>query len=142
MKKIQVNEALFAFLKAIYKFEQMELKEFSISWQEMLLLKHLRIHQDMSMGSLTNILEIKPFQGTRLVDGLVKKQLVERFEKESDKRIKSIRITKEGSVRMTKVDHFHELVIERAAEDLGMQRTDELLEMMFQLEKLLGLTEN
>jgi len=142
MDKVQVKEALFVFLQTIYKFEQEELKEFSISWQEMLLLKHLIISQDCSMGFMTTILNIKPFQATRLVDGLVKKQLIVRFENESDRRVKSIRITEEGIARMAKVDDFHHLVIENAAKDLGIERSDEILTMMFQLDKLLGLSKD
>ena len=142
MDNVQVKEALFVFLQTIYKFEQEELKEFSISWQEMLLLKHLIINQDCSMGFMTTILNIKPFQATRLVDGLVKKQLIVRFENESDRRVKSIRITEEGVARMAKVDDFHHLVIENAAKDLGIERSDEILTMMFQLDKLLGLSKD
>ncbi|MHB8127678.1 MAG: MarR family winged helix-turn-helix transcriptional regulator [Mobilitalea sp.] len=142
MDKIQVKDALFAFLQTIYKFEQKELKEFSISWQEMLLLKHLILNQDCSMGFMTTILNIKPFQATRLVDGLVKKQLIVRFENESDRRVKSIRITEEGNARMAKVDDFHHLVIENAAKDLGIERAEEILKMMFQLETLLGLSKD
>ncbi len=139
MDRVQVNNALFAFLQTIYRFERNEMNEFSISWQEMLLLKHLLIKSDMSMGMMTNILGIKPFQATRLVDGLVKKQLIERLEKEQDRRVKTIRITDEGKLRMAAVDSYHHLVIESAAEELGEKRTDEILLMMFQLEKLLGL---
>jgi DNA-binding MarR family transcriptional regulator len=142
MNKVQVNDALFAFLQTIYKFEQKELEEFSISWQEMLLLKHLIINNERSMGFMTAILNIKPFQATRLVDGLVKKQLIARFESESDRRVKYIRITEEGIARMAKVDNFHHLVIENAAKDLGIERAEEILEMMFQLEKLLGLSKD
>lgn len=81
MNKQQVNDALFAFLQAIYKFEQMELARFSISWQEMLLLKQLVNNNDFSIGYATQLLGIKAFQATRLVDGLVKKELLRRFEK-------------------------------------------------------------
>jgi DNA-binding MarR family transcriptional regulator len=142
MDKVQVKEALFVFLQTIYKFEQEERKEFSISWQEMLLLKHLIINRECSMGFMTTILNIKPFQATRLVDGLVKKQLIVRFENESDRRIKSIRITEEGIARMAKVDDYHHLVIESAAKDLGIERAEEILSMMFQLDKLLGLSKD
>ena len=42
---------------------------------------------------------------------------------------------------MEKVDDFHHSVIENAAKDLGTQRTKEILETMFHLEQLLGLSE-
>ena len=141
MDKTFVKDALFDFLQTIYKFEQKELKEFSISWQEMLLLKNLLIHKECTMGLVTTILEIKPFQATRLVDGLVKKEFVERSTNEDDKRVKSIAITLKGKACMEKVDDFHHSVIENAAKDLGTQRTKEILETMFHLEQLLGLSE-
>ncbi|HHX61083.1 MAG TPA: winged helix-turn-helix transcriptional regulator [Epulopiscium sp.] len=142
MDKTFVKEALFEFLQTIYKFEQKELEEFSISWQEMLLLKNLLIHKECSMGLVTTLLEIKAFQATRLVDGLVKKELVVRFTNQDDKRVKSIAITAQGKARMEKIDDFHHSVIETAAEDLGTQRTKEILETLFHLEQLLGLKEN
>lgn len=140
MDKKQVNDALFAFLQAIYKFEQMELANFSISWQEMLLLKQL-LNNDFSIGYATDLLGIKPFQATRLVDGLVKKQLLLRFEKESDRRIKSLQITAKGKSVIAEIDSFHYQVIEKASENLGSERTETILTMMFQLEELLGLEE-
>lgn len=141
MNKQQVNDALFAFLQAIYKFEQMELAKFSISWQEMLLLKQLLNNNDFSMGYATELLGIKPFQATRLVDGLVKKQLLLRFEKESDRRIKSLQITVKGQAVLAEIDDFHYQVIEKASKNLGSERAQAILSMMFQLEKLLGLDE-
>ncbi|PKM64821.1 MAG: hypothetical protein CVU96_00910 [Firmicutes bacterium HGW-Firmicutes-20] len=141
MDKAQVNDALFAFLQAIYKFEQMELAKFSISWQEMLLLKQLLNTNDFSMGYTTDLLGIKPFQATRLVDGLVKKALLQRFEKESDRRVKSIQITDKGKAVIAQIDDFHFQVIEKASGNLGPERTQAILMMMFQLEELLGLKE-
>lgn len=141
MDKAQVNDALFAFLQAIYKFEQMELAKFSISWQEMLLLKQLLNTNDFSMGYTTDLLGIKPFQATRLVDGLVKKELLQRFEKESDRRVKSIQITDKGKAVIAQIDDFHFQVIEKASGNLGPERTQAILMMMFQLEELLGLKE-
>ena len=142
MDKNFVKEALFTFLQTIYKFEQKELHSFSISWQEILLLKYLIIHEECNMGFITTLLTIKPFQATRLVDGLVKKQLVTRLTNESDRRVKSISITDKGISRLAKIDDFHHLIIENAAKNLGTKRTTEILEMMFQLEKLLGLSES
>ncbi|WP_156913192.1 MarR family winged helix-turn-helix transcriptional regulator [Acetobacterium malicum] len=141
MDKQQVNDALFAFLQAIYKFEQMELAKFSISWQEMLLLKQLSSTNDFSMGYATELLGIKPFQATRLVDGLVKKELLLRFEKKSDRRIKSLQITAKGKAVIAEIDAFHYQVIEKASTNLGSERTQTILTMMFQLEELLGLDE-
>ncbi|OFV70952.1 hypothetical protein ACWI_15380 [Acetobacterium wieringae] len=142
MDKQQVNDALFAFLQAIYKFEQMELAKFSISWQEMLLLKQLlNNNKDFSMGHATELLGIKPFQSTRLVDGLVKKELLLRFEKESDRRIKSLQITAKGKAVLAEIDDFHYQVIEKASKNLGSERTHSILSMMFQLEELLSLEE-
>lgn len=141
MDKQQINAALFAFLQAIYKFEQMELTKFSISWQEMLLLKQLLNNNDFSMGYVTELLGIKPFQATRLVDGLVKKELLLRFEKESDRRIKSLQITAKGKAVLAEIDDFHYQIIEKASKNLGSERTHSILSMMFQLEKLLSLEE-
>lgn len=140
MDKVLVKEALFTFLQTIYKFEQTELDKFSVSWQEILLLKHLIIHEECNMGFITRLLHIKPFQATRLVDGLVKKQLVTRFTNESDRRVKSIAITEKGRTRLAEIDDFHHSIIENAAKDLGTKRTKEILQMIFQLEKLLGLS--
>ncbi len=139
MNKQEVNDALFAFLQAIYKFEQMELAKFSISWQEMLLLKQLVNNNDFSMGYATELLGIKPFQATRLVDGLVKKELLKRFEKKSDRRIKSLQITAKGKAVLAEIDDFHYQVIEKASVNLGSERTHSILSMMFQLEELLNL---
>jgi len=141
MDKQQINAALFAFLQAIYKFEQMELAKFSISWQEMLLLKQLLNSTNFSMGHTTELLGIKPFQSTRLVDGLVKKELLLRFEKESDRRIKSLQITAKGKAVLAEIDDFHYQVIEKASKNLGSERTHSILSMMFQLEELLSLEE-
>lgn len=141
MNKQQVNDALFAFLQAIYKFEQMELTKFSISWQEMLLLKQLLNNNDFSMGYVTELLGIKPFQATRLVDGLVRKELLLRFEKESDRRIKSLQITAKGKAVLAEIDDFHYQIIEKASKNLGSERTHSILSMMFQLEELLSLEE-
>ncbi|UYO62549.1 MarR family winged helix-turn-helix transcriptional regulator [Acetobacterium wieringae] len=141
MDKQQINAALFAFLQAIYKFEQMELTKFSISWQEMLLLKQLLNNNDFSMGYVTELLGIKPFQATRLVDGLVRKELLLRFEKESDRRIKSLQITAKGKAVLAEIDDFHYQIIEKASKNLGSERTHSILSMMFQLEELLSLEE-
>ena len=141
MDKQQINAALFAFLQAIYKFEQMELTKFSISWQEMLLLKQLLNNNDFSMGYVTELLGIKPFQATRLVDGLVRKELLLRFEKESDRRIKSLQITAKGKAVLGEIDDFHYQIIEKASKNLGSERTHSILSMMFQLEELLSLEE-
>ncbi len=142
MDKVFVREALFEFLQTIYKFEQKELGAFSLSWQEMLLLKNLLVIEACSMGVVAAMLEIKAFQATRLVDGLVRKEFVERLTNQDDKRIKSIKITEEGKVRMEEVDDFHHSVIEHAAKDLGTERTSEILKTMYHLEALLGLKEN
>ncbi|HHX59132.1 MAG TPA: MarR family transcriptional regulator [Epulopiscium sp.] len=142
MDKLLVKEALFTFLQTIYKFEQIELDKFSVSWQEILLLKHLTIHKECNMGLIATTLNIKPFQATRLVDGLIKKQLITRFTSENDRRVKSISITKKGISRLDEVDDFHHLIIENAAKDLGTKHTTEILKMMFYLEKLLGLSNN
>lgn len=141
MNKQQINAALFAFLQAIYKFEQMELTKFSISWQEMLLLKQLLNSTNFSMGHTTELLGIKPFQSTRLVDGLVRKELLLRFEKESDRRIKSLQITAKGKAVLAEIDDFHYQIIEKASKNLGSERTHSILSMMFQLEELLSLEE-
>ena len=142
MDKLLVKEALFTFLQTIYKFEQTELDKFSISWQEILLLKHLIIHKECSMGFISTRLNIKPFQATRLVNELVKKQLITRSINQNDRRVKSISITEKGISRLEEVDDFHHLIIENAAKDLGTKHTNEILQMMFQLEKLLGLSES
>lgn len=142
MDKVFVREALFEFLQTIYKFEQKELEAFSLSWQEILLLKNLLVLEVSTMGVVATMLEIKAFQATRLVDGLVKKEFVERFTNQDDKRIKSIMITAQGKARMEEVDDFHHSVIENAAKDLGTERTTEILKTMYHLEELLGLKEN
>lgn len=142
MTKDQVDEALFAFLQAIYKFEKMEFDKFSISWQEMLLLKHLLTKTELSMGAATEILNIKPFQTTRLVDGLVKKQMLLRFEKASDRRIRFIQITEKGEAILAEADSLHYMVIKKASENLGIEQIDSILDMMFHLENLLGISEN
>jgi DNA-binding MarR family transcriptional regulator len=142
MDKIFVKEALFEFLQTIYKFEQKEIKEFSISWQEMLLLKNLLVAKEFNMGLVKKLLNIESFQATRLVDDLVKKEFVVRYTNQDDKRVKSIVLTTKGKACIKKVDEFHHQVIENAAKDLGNQRTEEILKTMFHLEKLLGLTKN
>lgn len=141
MNKTSVNEALFEFVKTIYEFQQKEFKKFSLTWQEILLLKNLMLSKDWNMGDVTTMLKIQSFQTTRLVDGLIKKGLVVRSINEEDKRVKSITITTKGKESIKEIDDFHYFVIENAAKDLGIERTKEIIETIFHLEQLLGLTE-
>ena len=140
MDKIFVKEALFSFLQTIHKFEQKELEKFSLTWEEVLLLKNLLSIHECRMGTVTEILNIKSFQATRLVDGLVEKEFVDRYKSKNDKRIKFLAITKKGKKRISEIDDFHHLVIQKAAEELGINRTEEILQTLFHLEQLLGLS--
>jgi len=134
-----INDALFSFLKAIYAFEQKEKAEFSLSWQDMLLLKHLRLTNQLTMGDVTQLLHIQPFQTTRLVDNLVKKMFVERFEGQEDGRVKCLRIAPHGLLQLDRLDAYHVSVVTQAAKDLGPSATKDLLAMLFQLNQLLGV---
>jgi DNA-binding MarR family transcriptional regulator len=140
MVSSNINESLFAFLKAIYAFEQKERELFSLTWQEMLLLKHLRVSNNLTMSEINTLLNIMAFQGTRLADSLIKKGFIQREINPSDARGKSISITQEGLQQLEKIDTYHIAVINTASEKIGKERSEELLSMMLQLDQLLGLS--
>lgn len=142
MDKIFVKNALYEFLQTIYKFEQKELQVFSISWKEILLLKNLIIHGQHTMGNVNETLNIKAFQATRLIDGLEKKGLVSRFQVNNDKRVKTIEITEEGKSSIQALDDYHYSIIEKAAKEIGLDKAKEIIETMYHLEQLLGLSNN
>ena len=140
MNPININESLFAFLRAIYSFEQKERELFSLTWQEMLLLKHLRVTPSFTMSEINELLNIAPFQGTRLIDQLEKKGFITRRSNPSDGRGKSVSITEEGLARLKKIDEYHIQVITSTSEKIGKERANEILAMMLQLDQLLGLS--
>lgn len=140
MNPKQINDSLFAFLRSIYDFEQKERELFSLTWQEMLLLKQLRANNFFTMSEINELLNILPFQGTRLVDGLCKKNFLKRATNPSDGRGKSISITEEGLNHLNKIDAYHISVVQKAAEKIGTERTEEFLSMLLQLDQLLGLS--
>jgi DNA-binding MarR family transcriptional regulator len=141
MNKTLVDNALFAFLQAIHRFEQKEELIFGVSWKEILLLNHLIKDPSCNVSFVITRLNLKPFQATRLVDKLVNKNLVQRSHDNQDKRVVLLRITQEGMDRMRKIEAYHQSIIEQASSNLGVDRTEELLHMLFQLEQLLGLEE-
>lgn len=140
MNPKQINDSLFAFLRSIYDFEQKERELFSLTWQEMLLLKQLRANNFFTMSEINELLNILPFQGTRLVDSLCKKNFLKRATNPSDGRGKSISITEEGLNHLDKIDAYHISVVQKAAEKIGTERTEEFLSMLLQLDQLLGLS--
>lgn len=140
MNPININESLFAFLRAIYSFEQKERELFSLTWQEMLLLKHLRVTPSFTMSEINELLNIAPFQGTRLIDQLEKKTFLVRQINPTDGRGKSVSITEEGLAQLKKIDDYHIQVITAASERIGKERANEILAMMLQLDQLLGLS--
>lgn len=107
----ELDQVLFDALRAIYRFEQMKLKRFSLNFDAVYLLQFLRRHGPARIQQIAAEMHIPISSGTRLVDRLEKMQLVTREKGRQDKRQIWVSLTINGEEKVQSVDEHSYAVL-------------------------------
>ena len=111
--------------RALSNFMTAELKKFNLSLPEWKLLGHLKEHGFMSPSQIAQLLCIKPPVGSRLLNSLGAKQLIDRAQHATDKRSVRIEVTSKG-VRLVNIiekslrPHIKQYLVDIKPNDLAI----------------------
>jgi DNA-binding MarR family transcriptional regulator len=106
--RAELDEFLFDFLEAVYRFESVERRLFGLSWREVYLMQILRRRPSLSMGAAAEALLLPLFTLTRVVDRLEKAGFVARERVAADGRAKNLSLTEKGEAAVLRVEDYNE----------------------------------
>lgn len=89
------------------------LKQYGLARSQFQVLYFTNRAKSLTQKDLLTNMQIEPATLTVIIDGLVKKGLLERTENAKDKRSKYLRLTSEGEKLRKKIPSLHEIVEDR-----------------------------
>lgn len=106
--RAELDEFLFDFLEAVYRFESIERRLFGLSWREVYLLQILGRRGSLSMGATAEALLLPLFTLTRIVDRLEKAGFVARERVADDGRARTLSLTESGKAAVRRIEDYNE----------------------------------
>ena len=97
-----------------------------VKFNTLLLLKHRGGKEGLSQNEICHHLIVSPSNITRLIDRLIADKLVERNASTSDRRVKLIKITPEGSAILDKLFHGYGEMIQQSVYVLERPEVEQL----------------
>ncbi len=139
LSKENVDSALFTFLKSIYLFEQRERELFGVSWKEVYLMQLLKREGKLSVTQISKKLKIEDFQASRTISKLFLGNFVSREKVKGDNRLVLVGITERGLKKIEMIEQFNYEMVVSQLNDYPNSEKQILLEMIENLDKILGL---
>jgi len=133
-----LSEAMFEAIKAIYRFERLEVKTFDLTVQQVYLLKFLRRKSPLNVTQIADELRVQPFTATRTVDCLEEKKLVERVRDTKDRRVIRVSITKKGIELVDRLEKKLYGVLMNNFKELSKESAANFLKVAAELEKIMN----
>lgn len=100
----EVEEILFRALRALYRFERMEVARLGLNYELIFLLKVLKRRSPMTVTEIAGEMGIPVFGATRLADQLQKRGLAGRKRRGDDRRVTLVSITKAGLAMVAEIE--------------------------------------
>lgn len=141
ISKELLKELLFEFLESIYVFEKNEKELFSLSWQEIYLLKKLIRNDKKTITEVSQFMRIPLFKTSRILKRLEKKNLIKKTKDVHDLRIIHITITEIGVKKVNKIEDYNCNTIINNLHNINTEEIDSLINAIGKLKKLLGINE-
>jgi DNA-binding MarR family transcriptional regulator len=101
-----------------------------VKFNALLLLKHLGGQEGLSQNEICHHLIVSPSNITRLIDRLIEDKYVERHSSPSDRRVKLIKITAEGSAILEKLFHGYGEMIQQSVYVLERPEVEQLAALL------------
>lgn len=138
-QKNQLEDLFFYVLRSVYLFEQREIEEFELDFQQMYLLKLLKRRLQLTQTEIATELSIKPFAVTRLIDQLEERKYVTRNKSRSDRRSCIIELTDDGEAAIERiVDQVVDIVYSNL-EKFSLKEVSQFLHSASKIEELLSI---
>ncbi|MEY8320067.1 MarR family transcriptional regulator [Lachnospiraceae bacterium 46-61] len=131
-----VNTLLVDTFRNILTIEQNALKKenfFDVSVAEVHTIEAIGMYQTKSMSEVAKSLQITVGTLTVAINNLVKKEYVERFRCQSDKRVVLIKLTKKGKLLYRIHEQFHKNVVKAIISGLTKQEREVLCKTLRKL---------
>lgn len=131
-----VNTLLVDTFNSILTIEQNALKKekfFDVSVAEVHTIEAIGMYQTKSMSEVAKSLQITVGTLTVAINNLVKKEYVERFRCQSDKRVVLIKLTKKGKLLYRVHEQFHRNVVKATISGLTKQEREVLCRTLTKL---------
>lgn len=110
-------------------------EEYDLTQPQIFTLWQLKEHGPMTMGELSELMSVTHGVATRMVDRLLKKGMVDRYNDENDRRVVHISLTKQGTEVTAEVVTEAMTVIRGVFKDVPQRDREEYLALMGRIEK-------
>jgi MarR family 2-MHQ and catechol resistance regulon transcriptional repressor len=102
-----------------------------VKFNTLLLLKHKGGHEGLSQNEICHHLIVSPSNITRLIDRLIADNYVERHASKTDRRVKLIKITPQGSAILDKLFHGYGEMIQQSVYVLERPEVEQLAGLLY-----------
>lgn len=100
----ELQDILFSILRAVYRFERVEVDRFDLTYPQIYLLKLLGRREGLSVGDIAGEMRLQLFNATRLVNQLERAEYCEKRRDERDRRSIRVAITPKGTAMMRRIE--------------------------------------
>lgn len=101
-----------------------------VKFNTLMLIKHLGGEEGISQNEICHHLIVSPSNITRLIDRLIEDGFAQRTVSQADRRVKLIRITKDGEAILDKVFHGYGEMIQKSAYVLERAEVEQLSRLL------------
>lgn len=145
MAKIQQNvitETLYLGLRSLYHYEREIETEFGLNFSQVYALQHLRRHSPLNLNQIAVELNIPMFSASRMIDALVKKNLVEKHKgRAADGRCVTINLLPAGEKITQEIEKSSYERVTAHTTGLSDSEAVQLLNFIEKFHVFLGVTE-
>jgi DNA-binding MarR family transcriptional regulator len=121
---LEVATKLFSktLIARVYNQSLLEVPEENLSQVQLLCLRYVYTHSEPSVGSIAEGLNISAAAAAKLIDRLVKRNLLIREEDQADRRVLKIKLTQRGEQILSRINeyetkYFQAIIAKMAKED-------------------------
>ena len=109
------------------------LKHYGLARSQFQVLYFTNKAQSLTQKELLEVMQIEPATLTVIIDGLVKKGLLERTENIKDKRSKLLRLTQQGEQLRKRIPSLHEIIERRMFQSISENEKKQAIKLINQI---------